>query len=107
MTIGAVAEALALVEQAGVAVGKVREALMGGFAASRILEVHGQRMADREFTPGGKVTTQAKDMQQALELGRSLGLDMPATELNLQLYRRLIEQGDGDLDHSSLFKLYL
>ena len=103
LTIGAVAEALALAKRAGADPAKVREALQGGFAASRILEVHGQRMIDGAFTPGGKATTQRKDLQQALDLAASIGLALPATTLTRDLYDRLIAAGGGDLDHSGLY----
>ena len=103
LTIGAVAEALALAKRAGADPAKVREALQGGFAASRILEVHGQRMIDGAFTPGGKATTQRKDLQQALELASSIGLELPATALTRDLYDRLIAAGGGGLDHSGLY----
>ena len=103
LTIGAVAEALALAKRAGADPAKVREALQGGFADSRILEVHGQRMIDGAFTPGGKATTQRKDLQQALDLASSIGLDLPATALTRDLYDRLIATGGGDLDHSGLY----
>ena len=103
LTIGAVAEALALAKRAGADPAKVREALQGGFAASRILEVHGQRMIDGGFTPGGKATTQRKDLQQALDLASSIGLELPATALTRDLYDRLIAAGGGDLDHSGLY----
>ena len=103
LTIGAVAEALALAKRAGADPAKVREALQGGFAASRILEVHGQRMIDGAFIPGGKATTQRKDLQQALDLASSIGLDLPATALARDLYDRLIAAGGGDLDHSGLY----
>lgn len=104
LNIGAVAEALALVESAGVDPAKVRQALMGGFAASRILEVHGQRMIDGQFKPGAKVTTQCKDLRQAIELGALHGQALPATELNLSLYESLVDHGQGGLDHSALIK---
>ena len=104
LNIGAVAEAIALVESAGVDPGKVRQALMGGFAASRILEVHGQRMIERAFDPGAKITTQVKDLEQAIELGSLLGQRLPATELSLSLYRSLVDRGQGGLDHSALIK---
>ena len=104
LNIGAVAEALALAGAAGVDPAKVREALKGGFADSRILEVHGQRMIDRTFAPGGKSTTQRKDMDQGLALGRAVGLDLPATALGRDLYDMLIEAGHGGLDHSALIK---
>ena len=103
LTIGAVAEALALAKRAGADPAKVREALQGGFAASRILEVHGQRMIDGAFTPGGKATTQRKDLQQALDLAASIDLELPATALTRDLYDRLIATGGGDLDHSGLY----
>ena len=103
LTIGAVAEALALAKRAGADPAKVREALQGGFADSRILEVHGQRMIDGAFTPGGKATTQRKDLQQALDLASSIDLELPATALTRDLYDRLIAAGGGGLDHSGLY----
>ena len=105
LNIGAVAEALALAKAAGVDPGKVREALQGGFADSRILEVHGQRMVESDYRLGARCTTQRKDMHQALEFADILGLDMPATALSQELYDRLIKAGGADLDHSALFKL--
>ncbi len=105
LTIGAVAEALALAKKAGVDPAKVRQALAGGFAASRILEVHGLRMVDQTFDPGGKATTQRKDLAQALELAQELGMELPATALNRDLYDKLIEMGGGELDHSALIKV--
>jgi 2-hydroxy-3-oxopropionate reductase len=106
LTIGAVAEALALARAAGVDPEQVRRALAGGFAGSRILELHGQRMTAGDFTPGGRAATQRKDMAQALDLAAELGLDLPATALNRDLYDRLIAAGHGDLDHSALYKLF-
>lgn len=105
LTIGAVAEALTLAKRSGVDAAKVRAALQGGFAASRILEVHGERMIKGTFEPGGKAVTQRKDLFQALELAKSLGLELPATTLNMSLYDRLIETGGGELDHSALFQV--
>lgn len=105
LNIGAVAEALALVKSAGVDPVKVRQALLGGFAGSRVLEVHGQRMIDQSFKPGARVTTQLKDMRQAWELGAQLGQPLPATQLGMSLFQRLIDQGDGDLDHSALIRV--
>lgn len=104
LTIGAVAEALMLAAHAGADPARVREALGGGFADSRILEVHGQRMIDGAFSPGGKSVTQRKDLAQALDLAAELGIEMPATSLNISLYERLIDNGDGGLDHSALIK---
>ncbi len=105
LTIGAVAEAFSLARAAGVDPSKVQQALKGGFADSRILELHGRRMIERNFAPGGKVVTQRKDMRQALELAATLDLELPATELNERLYEQLIQQGGGELDHSALIKV--
>jgi len=105
LTISAVGEALKLAERAGADPAKVREALKGGFADSRILEVHGQRMIDGDFTPGGKCVTQRKDLDQALKLGREYGLELPTTALVMSQYERVIEAGFGDLDHAALIKI--
>jgi 3-hydroxyisobutyrate dehydrogenase-like beta-hydroxyacid dehydrogenase len=82
----------------------VRESLAGGFAASRVLELHGQRMIDVDFAPGGRCRTQLKDLQQAPGLAADLRVEMPVTRLCRDLYERLIERGDGDLDHSALVR---
>lgn len=105
LNIGAAAEALALAKAAGVDPAKVREALQGGFADSRILEVHGKRMVDGDYSLGARCTTQRKDMHQAIELAATLGLEMPATSLSRELYDKLIDKGGADLDHSALFTL--
>jgi len=105
LTIGAVAEALALASAAGVDPGKIRDALRGGFADSRILEIHGKRMVDGDFTPGAKSTIQRKDMDQAIELASGLNLAMPATSLSRTLYDELIASGGGDLDHAALYRV--
>jgi 3-hydroxyisobutyrate dehydrogenase-like beta-hydroxyacid dehydrogenase len=104
LTIGAVAEGLTLARRAGVDPARVRDALIGGFAGSRILDLHGQRMVEGRFTPGGRVTTQRKDLAQALDLAETLGLDLPATALTMALYDRLIAAGEGDLDHAALVR---
>lgn len=104
LNIGAVAEALTLARRAGADPERVRAALAGGFADSRILEVHGQRMIDGAFAPGGKCVTQRKDMDQALELADELGLELPATALSRDLYDRVIAAGHGELDHAALIK---
>ncbi len=105
LNIGAAAEALALAKAAGVDPAKVREALQGGFADSRILEVHGKRMVEGDYALGARCTTQRKDMHQAIELAATLGLEMPATALSRELYDQLIDKGGADLDHSALFTL--
>ncbi len=104
LTLGAVAEAISLARRAGVDPAKVREALMGGFAASRILEVHGQRMIDCDYTPGAHATIQRKDMAQALELGAEYDLELPSTRLNLGLWDKLIDEGGAKLDQAGIIK---
>jgi 3-hydroxyisobutyrate dehydrogenase-like beta-hydroxyacid dehydrogenase len=106
LNIAAVAEALTLARAAGVDPARVCAALSAGFAASRVLEVHGPRMTAGRFEPGARATTQHKDMQQALDLAAALGVDLPSTRLNRDLYQRLIDQGDGALDHSALIRLF-
>jgi len=105
LTISAVGEALKLAERAGADPAKVREALRGGFADSRILEVHGQRMISQDFKPGGKCTTQRKDLFQALKLAEEHGLALPTTAQVMDQYDRVIEAGFGDLDHAALIKV--
>lgn len=107
ITIGAVAEAFSMADEAGVDIAKMRSALTGGFADSAILQKHGERMIERNFEPGGKIVTQRKDLYQALEFSEGeLGLELPFSRLALELYDELIGMGDGDLDHSALIKVY-
>jgi 2-hydroxy-3-oxopropionate reductase len=101
-TIVTVAESLLLAERGGAQIDKVRDALLGGFASSRILELHGKRMIDENFRPGGTATNQVKDTQAALELAESLELKLPMLSLTDALFRNLIDHGHGDLDHSAL-----
>jgi 3-hydroxyisobutyrate dehydrogenase-like beta-hydroxyacid dehydrogenase len=103
ITIGAVAEALLLCEKGGANMAKVKEAITGGFADSRILQVHGQRMVERDFAPRGRMTVQLKDMRNALETAAGLGFEAPITGLLEQLYAQGIDHGLSDLDHSGLF----
>lgn len=102
-TIGIVAEALLLCERGGANMGKVKEAITGGFADSRILQVHGQRMVERDFTPRGRMSVQLKDLRNALATANEVGFDAPITALFEQLYSQGIEHGLADLDHSGLF----
>lgn len=104
LTIGAVSEALVLARKAGVDPARVRDAIRGGFAESRILELHGERMVEGDFSPGGRSTVQLKDVNQALDLAASLGVRLPALETNRDLFEALIEAGHGGLDHSGLIK---
>ncbi|WP_159910606.1 NAD(P)-dependent oxidoreductase [Pantoea sp. 18069] len=103
ITIGAVAEALLLAAKGGADMAKVREAIAGGFADSRILQLHGQRMLDRDFSPRGRMTVQLKDMRNALATAAEIGFDAPITGLFEQLYADSVAHGLGDLDHSGLF----
>ncbi|MEM9281640.1 MAG: NAD(P)-dependent oxidoreductase [Verrucomicrobiota bacterium] len=106
-TIDAVAQALRLAEKAGLDPGKVREALRGGFAESRILELHGERMVRRDFEPGGRSALQLKDVRLMHELAAEVGLDSSTLENSLKLWERFVDElGHGDLDHSGLFRLY-
>jgi 3-hydroxyisobutyrate dehydrogenase-like beta-hydroxyacid dehydrogenase len=103
ITIGAVAEALLLAERGGADPARVREALRGGFADSRILEVHGQRMVERDFAKRAAVTVQLKDLRNALATGAELGFEAPITQLFEQLYGSTADHGWGDADHAGLW----
>jgi 3-hydroxyisobutyrate dehydrogenase-like beta-hydroxyacid dehydrogenase len=103
ITIGAVAEALLLCERGGANMAKVREAITGGFADSRILQLHGQRMVERDFAPHGRLAIQLKDMRNALETAQETSMDTPITALFETLYAQAAEHGLGELDHSGLF----
>ena len=106
LTIGAVSEAFALAQHGGANLEQVWKALSGGFAGSRILEVHGRRMIEDNFRPGGTAKTQKKDLNQALDFALAIGIYLPSTQLCHDLYDKLVQRGDGGLDHSALFKLY-
>ncbi|NDU85326.1 MAG: NAD(P)-dependent oxidoreductase [Ferrovum sp.] len=104
VTIGAVAEALILAEAGGADPSAVRAAIRGGFAESRILELHGERMVRGDFTPGAHCRTQLKDLDSALTAAREDGIALPLTSVVAQLYRNFVEQGGGaELDHSALW----
>lgn len=103
ITIGAVAEALLFTERGGADMAKVRQAITGGFADSRILQVHGQRMVERDFAPRARMGIQLKDMRNALATAEEIGFVAPITALFEKLYADGIEHGLGDLDHSGLF----
>jgi 2-hydroxy-3-oxopropionate reductase len=102
LTIEAVSEALLLAAKAGADVAKVREALLGGFAQSRILEVHGERMIKRTFQPGFKIKLHQKDLNLALQAGRDLGVSLPNTATAQELFTAVAAHGGADLDHSAL-----
>ena len=102
-TIGVVAEALLLCERGGANMAKVREAITGGFADSRILQGHGKRMVERDFVPRGRMSVQLKDLRNALATANEVGFSAPITALFEQLYAQGIEHGLEDLDQSALF----
>jgi 2-hydroxy-3-oxopropionate reductase len=102
VTIGAVAEALLLAKRGGADPAKVREALRGGFAESRVLDLHGQRMVERDFVTKGRSVTHLKDLDNALDAAERLDLEtVPYTTITADLFRGLIEHA-GDLDHAGL-----
>jgi len=102
VTIGAVAEALALARAAGIDPSIVREALRGGFADSRILEEHGARMTDGDFAPGAASRIQLKDLVTAIETADDLDLDLRITSLVGSMFESLCASGGAELDHSAL-----
>ena len=102
LTIQAVSEALILAKKAGVDPGKVREALLGGFAQSRILDLHGKRIIDRKFEPGFKIRLHRKDLGIALQTGRELSVPLFATAQAAEMMNTLLAMGKGDLDHSAM-----
>ena len=103
ITIGAVAEALLLCAKGGADMAKVKEAISGGFADSRILQEHGQRMVERDFAPRGRISVQLKDMRNALDTGKQLGFDAPITQLLEQLYAQAHDKGLAGMDQAALF----
>jgi 3-hydroxyisobutyrate dehydrogenase-like beta-hydroxyacid dehydrogenase len=105
LTIEAVAEGLTLAEKCGLMPQVVQEALSGGFADSKILQIHGRRMIDRAYTPGGKAKSQLKDLHLALNLANSIAVKLPHLDSVIARYETLVSQGDGDLDHSAIHKL--
>jgi 2-hydroxy-3-oxopropionate reductase len=104
LTIEAVGEALLFASKAGADPAKVRQALMGGFAASRILEVHGERMVKRTFNPGFRIELHQKDLNLALASGRQMGISLPNTATAQELFNACVANGHGKLDHSALVK---
>jgi 2-hydroxy-3-oxopropionate reductase len=105
VTIEAVSEAIAFARRNGVDAAKVRDALMGGFAGSKILEVHGQRMLDNEFKPGFKTKLHQKDLKIVMDTAHQLGLALPGTAIVAQHLNALMGSGDGELDSSAIIKV--
>ena len=102
LNIQAVAEALVFASKAGADPAKVRQALMGGFASSRILEVHAERMLNGTFDPGFRIRLHQKDLNLALSAAKELNLSLPNTAIAQQMMASCMAHGGGDLDHSSL-----
>ena len=103
VTIGAVAEAVTLCEKSGTNPSKMIEALSGGWADSKILQTHGKRMIDKDFTPKGKTTTQLKDMTNIVDAGKAVETHLPISSLIKEMYKDLVADGHGNTDHSSLY----
>ena len=104
-TIAIVGEALVLSAKAGVDPAKVRQALLGGFAQSKILEAHGQKMLERNFKPGFRIRLHEKDMKIALATGLEYGVPLMVTSQVAQMMTAMRSMGNGDLDHAGLIKL--
>ena len=104
VTIGAVAEAVTLCEKSGTNPNKMIEALSGGWADSKILQTHGKRMINKDFTPKGKTTTQLKDMTNIINAGKAAETHLPISSLVKEMYKDLVADGQGNTDLSSLYK---
>ncbi|MFC1580852.1 2-hydroxy-3-oxopropionate reductase [Thermodesulfobacteriota bacterium] len=105
LTLAAVSEALIFSKGAGADPAKVREALMGGFAQSRILELHGKRMLDRDFVPGSKVYTTKKDIEISMTIARKEGICLPSTAFVSHLWNACAAKGGMDWDHAAIVKI--
>ena len=103
VTIGAVAEAITLCEKSGTNPNKMIEALSGGWADSKILQTHGKRMINKDFTPKGKTITQLKDMTNIVNAGKAVETHLPISSLVKEMYKSLVTDGHGNTDHSSLY----
>lgn len=104
LTIEAVGEALLFASKAGADPAKVRQALMGGFASSKILEIHGERMIKRSFNPGFRIGLHQKDLNLALQSARSLGVPLPNTATAQELFNACVAHGGRDWDHSAMVR---
>ena len=104
LAIGAVAEAVTLCEKAGADPNKMIKALSGGWADSKVLRTHGKRMIDKDFSPKGKTSSQLKDMNNILECANNYNTQLPISNLVKEMYKSLVENGYGEIDHSSLYK---
>jgi 2-hydroxy-3-oxopropionate reductase len=102
LTLQAVAEAFIFAKKSGVDPAKVRRAIMGGYAQSRILELHGQRMLDRNFQPGGKIKSHRKDLEIVLSVAKEMGICLPGTSMISQLFNAVVAHDGADWDHSAI-----
>ena len=104
LTIGAVAEAVTLCEKAGADPNKMIKALSGGWADSKVLQTHGKRMINKDFSPKGRTSVHLKDMNNILECANNYNTHLPISNLVKEMYKSLVENGHGETDHSSLYK---
>ena len=104
LAIGAVAEAVTLCEKAGADPNKMIKALSGGWADSKVLQTHGKRMIDKDFSPKGKTSGQLKDINNILECANNYNTHLPISNLVKEMYKSLVENGHGETDHSSIYK---
>ena len=104
LTIGAVAEAVTLCEKAGADPNKMIKALSGGWADSKVLQTHGKRMINKDFTPKGRTSVHLKDMNNILECANNYNTHLPISNLVKEMYKSLVKNGHGETDHSSLYK---
>ena len=104
LTIGAVAEAITLCEKAGADPNKMIKALSGGWADSKVLQTHGKRMINKNFTPKGRTSVHLKDMNNILECANNYNTHLPISNLVKEMYKSLVDNGHGETDHSSLYK---
>ena len=104
LTIGAVAEAVTLCEKAGADPNKMIKALSGGWADSKVLQTHGKRMINKDFTPKGRTSVHLKDMNNILECANNYNTHLPISNLVKEMYKSLVENGHSETDHSSLYK---
>jgi 2-hydroxy-3-oxopropionate reductase len=106
-TVAAVGEAFLLAKSSGVDPNKVRDALLGGFANSKVLELHGKRILDNNYKPGFKAELHFKDIGIALKSAQENNISIPGTEMVEKYLRKLVEQGDGELDSAAIAKIVL
>ena len=105
-TIASVSEAFMLCSAVGVDLAAARQALLNGFAGGKILDMHGLRMIEENYKPGGRSSSQLKDLVEAVRLAEDQHLELPMLSTNIKLWEQMMEAGMGDLDHSALYQFY-